>query len=517
MIFFKWNTIYGIIAILLLSSCTISNTKKLLVHAEYVMQNHPDSALILLRDSIDVLSLSYRDVPLYALLYTQACDKNYVLHTSDSLINIAVQYYKYTNNLRKAQAYFYQGSVYRDMERTTDAVDAFLKAKEELPTGYNTRFSDMINRNLALLYERLGLFEKGMEFVQDNYQACLNRHDSVEIMFPLNDIAHFYLYEGKYDSALIYYQQALNASKVINDSLMRISILYGISQTFYLMHDYPHANYYIEEAISISKDDSDSLFYYTLKGDILLALDSIDAARYFLKKGIHSNDIDISFYCAESLYYLEKDFGDPQDAFIYNDLHLALKDSLDEMNRRADALALINNHSTNKHTKQLLTEWKQERIVWIVSIGILIVLLLFFVFKVFQIKKRKTKESLPVNQPEKSIIDALQDAKLVFVNSEVYQYMVHINSCVLTNELNLCLNERQEIAKKSAEYFSEIIIKLKNKYALTDDDVYCFILHYLGLSAKAITTLMGITSDALRSRKKRIRRKLDEELLFVID
>lgn len=513
------NTICGIILLLLFFSCNGTNeTRKFLVRAENFMQNQPDSALILLRDSVDIESLSYRDMALYALLLTQACDKNYIDHTSDSLINIAVKYYKYRgDDLRRAQAYFYLGSVYRDMEKTTDAIEAFLKAKEELPPMYNTRFRDMINRNLAGQYDKLDLYEKGMEMARENYQACLSRNDSIEILFPLSDIAYFYLYENEVDSALSYYSKALDISENINDSLERISILYGLSQTLYLKEDFVNANLCVEKAISISRRTRDSLFYFTMKGDILLSLNKIDSARYFLKEGVHSNDMNISSYCAESLYELEKSIGNTKDAITYSDLYLTLKDSLNAVNRREDALTLINNHSINVHTRQLLSEWKQERIVWIISVVISVLIMFFFIYYLMRSRRIYKDKTLVSNSyPDENIVDCLQHAKQQFMVTETYKYMTTINSNSINMEINLNSNERQKIGKEVAIYFSNAVIILKNKYDLTDDDLYFLFLFYLKFSHKTITIFMGVTSDALRSRKKRLRKKLDEEVRFII-
>ena len=58
------------------------------------MDTYPDSALQLLK-TIDSKHLVTKEGKArYALLYSQALDKNYIDVTNDSLINIAVDYYK---------------------------------------------------------------------------------------------------------------------------------------------------------------------------------------------------------------------------------------------------------------------------------------------------------------------------------------------------------------------------------------------------------------------------------------
>ena len=81
------------------------------------MNAHPDSALQLLQSMADSFTILPEEAQMYYHLLTiQAKDKQYITHTSDSLINSIVSFYEdYGDKERLMMAYFYQGSVYRDM------------------------------------------------------------------------------------------------------------------------------------------------------------------------------------------------------------------------------------------------------------------------------------------------------------------------------------------------------------------------------------------------------------------
>ena len=65
---------------------------------------------------------------MYALLLTEALDKNFKSHRNDSLILIAVDYYKdNSNNKLKTKAY-YLGRVYQDNKEYIKATEAYLTA-----------------------------------------------------------------------------------------------------------------------------------------------------------------------------------------------------------------------------------------------------------------------------------------------------------------------------------------------------------------------------------------------------
>ena len=109
----------------------------MLNRAEALMEDHPDSAYALLR-TIDSTSLAPGEEQAhYALLYTQARDKNYIVQTDDSLIQVAVRYYDSIGRAdRQALAYYLWGGVYRDLNRQADALERYLRAAD-LVQQYN--------------------------------------------------------------------------------------------------------------------------------------------------------------------------------------------------------------------------------------------------------------------------------------------------------------------------------------------------------------------------------------------
>ena len=82
---------------LLLVSCTGENYAPELMEVEAFIQAKPDSALRVLR-KINAEDYSKQDKALYYLLLTQAEDKCYVKHQSDSLISIAVDYFRHSGD-----------------------------------------------------------------------------------------------------------------------------------------------------------------------------------------------------------------------------------------------------------------------------------------------------------------------------------------------------------------------------------------------------------------------------------
>ena len=124
------NHLITLIILILLTSlnaCQRPDYPHTLQQAESVMNTRPDSALQLLQSMADSLAMLPEEAQMYYHLLTiQAKDKQYITHTSDSLINRIVSFYEdYDDKERLMLAYYYQGSVYRDMNDAPRALKAF--------------------------------------------------------------------------------------------------------------------------------------------------------------------------------------------------------------------------------------------------------------------------------------------------------------------------------------------------------------------------------------------------------
>ena len=97
---------------------------------EQLMLRNPDSVLSSLQ-AIDPEQLSRGEQAWYYLLKTEAEDKLYRDHTTDSLIAFARDYYASTGDIpRLAKAFYLSGRIHTDWKEWERATEEFLKAKE---------------------------------------------------------------------------------------------------------------------------------------------------------------------------------------------------------------------------------------------------------------------------------------------------------------------------------------------------------------------------------------------------
>lgn len=127
---FYWFLVLAV-AIPLLTGChRVVDYDSRLTHADSVMVHHPDSALRLL-EALDTRQLATDgDRAYHALLLTQARYRCYVVATSDSAINLALDYYRHhEDELEKlTRAYIYKGAVMEELGQPEEAMEHFKQA-----------------------------------------------------------------------------------------------------------------------------------------------------------------------------------------------------------------------------------------------------------------------------------------------------------------------------------------------------------------------------------------------------
>ena len=138
--------------------------------AEALMFDHPDSALAIM-DSIPAGSLrSERARALYALLLTQARDKNYIDQTDDSIISIAVKYFDRTDDTRhRMLAYLYLGRIRLYSERYPDALAPLLKAEKYAKEIKDTFNLVQIYGNLVEIYSAISNAPLELKYAKLDY------------------------------------------------------------------------------------------------------------------------------------------------------------------------------------------------------------------------------------------------------------------------------------------------------------------------------------------------------------
>ncbi len=169
-------------------------------------------------DSIDPATLGEADRHFRDLLSVKAADKEYVRHTSDSIILDVIDYYSNAgDDTLCAEAFYYGGRVYSDMGDYPTALRYFQNALDILPknTPQQSLRSCVLSQTGRLLTQ-IRLNEQAIPYLKEAISIELNTKDSVGLMWDYELLGSIYLRLKDYSKAQELYTQARNLAKIIS-------------------------------------------------------------------------------------------------------------------------------------------------------------------------------------------------------------------------------------------------------------------------------------------------------------
>ena len=515
-----------------LSSCSSPSVKNpLLLCADSLMETYPDSALSILESITYPQKMPRADRALYALLLTQARHKNYIALEDDSLIKTAVDYYgDKKKSLRAAKAHYYWGATYSEMGYTSFAVEEYLTAIRLMPV--RDEFLAMIYDNLAECYEKDELFDIAIGAYRQAYQIL--RGGSQQI-YPLRGIARMCLLQNKKDSALVYYQQALDCALVEQDSSLIGALYHDLAMAYSEKKDYIQADKYVSKAIMIQGQDAVNVCLS--KAQIMLNLNKLDSASYFYSKNVDQLDIYGKAVYYDGMYQIAKKRGEWKTATENIDAYKILYDSIQFITDNEELNRLMDKHQLEEH-KRLLSEHTKMLIFSLITAFFLLMIICVFCFMWNDRKRKKRFIALQRELTQKRVDTMLlkeEEASesnkedLDKKRSELTEQQIQL--CISVLKTTDCYDQlealekatpkqllamrslRKDIRSTISSAFVDVMMNLKERYpALTGDDIFYCVLSLLCCSKTVMMELMDATSDALKTRKNRIKNKMDTQI-----
>lgn len=514
-----------------LSSCSSSVKSPLLLSADSLMEIYPDSALSILESISSPQKLPRADRALYALLLTQARHKNYIALGDDSLIKMAVEYYgDKKKSVRAAKAHYYWGATYLEKVYTSFAVDEYLTAIRLMPV--RDEFLAMIYDNLADCYEKDDLYDIAIEAYRQAYQIL---EGGSQQTYPLRGIARICLLQNKKDSALLYYQKALDYALAEQDSSLIGALYHDLAMVYNEKKDYVQADKYVSKAMIMQGDDAVNVCLS--KAQIMLNLNKLDSASYFFSKNIDQLNIYGKAVCYDGMHQIAKKRGEWKIATENMDAYRVLYDSMQIMNDNEELNRLMDKHQLEEH-KRLLSEHTKMLVFTLVSVFFFLMIICVFCF-MWNDRKRKKRYIALQRELTQNRVDTmlLKEEEISETNKEDLDKKrsklteQQIQLCISVLKTTNCYDQlealekatpkqllvmrslRKEIRSEISSAFVDVMMNLKERYpALTGDDIFYCVLSLLCCSKTVMMELMDATSDALKTRKNRIKNKMDAQI-----
>ena len=421
-----------------------------LQQAESLMNTRPDSTLHLLEGMTDSVAILPEEAQMYYHLLTiQAKDKQYITHTTDSLINRIVSFYEnYGDKERLMLAYYYQGSVYRDMNDAPRALKAFQQAMDLDVPNYDLQAK--VYNQMGTLFMYQGLHDEVIRVNRKAIGTYLILGKRNKISYFQRDIARMYNVKNIPDSALHYYKKACHTALADKDSARYYGILGELGGYLYRIGHIEEAKTTLLEVNQKGSPKSKAHIYINL-GNIYEEARQWDSAYHYYEKTIKHGSINKKCYAYYNMAWMESRKGNHSQAMEYMKQHVTLKDSLDKIKETetiAKISALYNyQHTANENANLKLNMEKVKNRNF----------LLFFILTLCMLAainyfKKKHREALRIQRV------------LNQIEKEKYNNSLAI---IKENELKISqLNEKAKVCnhlQKELDLIQKEMMKLRNK------------------------------------------------------
>ena len=441
-----------------------------LVHAESVMFEYPDSALHILK-SMPMPSARWdkENHALWCLLTTQAMYKQMMKISSDSLVSIAYEYYKPSDNtLRKAMSALYMGGVNYNLGNIEESVRFYLEAKTEMENTNDYKLGYLVMSGLGRIYLYRNLIEYAFEACQSAYNYSVKDSNLRYQMVSLQYLARCYCLLNNLDKAeQVYEQSAELALKLKNDNFyavvqQELALVYIAQKRFY-------------ESLEVVQTLQPSSQTYLLRGQIYLCLSKSDSALYYLKKSLRTDNVYTKRSVYKTLYQLSCD----SELNIYMkefcDSLLFYTDSVMSLDKGKEIIAYKEKYDHQK----LITEQQRlklekadtQRMLFIITICLIVVIA---VVTYFYQKRLVRKETTIRKQSEQ-----LQDYML-----QLHEYETRLmQNNRYMDELQEQIS-RQEVNAEDIDSYREQIDSLQSENGRLSENINTLQQHIAEYTSK---------------------------------
>ena len=412
----QWKYLLGLLLLFLLACNRAGEHEALFKQVENIVNERPDSAMALLERIEQPETLPDAEWHWGALIWTQAKDKLFIRHTSDSLINGVVAYYDtHGDNHQKALAYYYKGRVNSDLGQLERAIDAFLQASDYSAKTDDHDLTFRILTQMGTLYARQGLDHQAFDIYREGLDIAIKANDSVNIAYGYAYLGRIEGLKQDWEQASAFYQKGLRIAEQIKDNQsidLCVQELLGI---------YTRDNE-IDQAIklvkrlkvfNLSSENPNKGSLHFVIGNFYRKQNLIDSAYVHLNSAIEFGNIYTKRSAYHALYYLSSQKGDTEKAILFNEKYKACLREIEEMGSSSEIQQAKDLFEFGKR----IQEEKKNKIERGVSLFLFLSFLFFLIWK-WNIRKELEKDEILQEKAKIEIRDQQRREKLNELQNE---------------------------------------------------------------------------------------------------
>ena len=521
------HLLFIIVLCVLVSACHNSSPhdKAILKRADKLMESRPDSALRLLKTLHSPKTLSSADHALFALLMSQALDKCDQYVESDSLINIAIDYYKHRQDVERAgYAYFYLSRCERNRGNAQGRAEALLQAIPFATTSKTFKLLGFIYSEKATIYKEQNQTDSMLYYHKLALSALQKAGDKRNSVICLLNIGYSNYLLNRFDTALYYLKNAEHMASTLHEPLLFSSIFRTTGSTYFSKKDYPRALYYARlSAVTSDKYDYDK---WTNLAQVFIKTGDPDSAHYYLRKCLLSGNKPP--ICYQLFQEIAEKRGMLAEALDYSKLADKAKDSVNKQTLETSFAGMDKKYNYERVSTEnktlIISNQRNNILVLLLLLGISAIVVAVLLWR-FRNKQLQLKQHQILVEKEMENNQLLRQQ--LTMQQALLKNMEHHKKLTLARLMpaNSATQPAQktELDKKddTAALYDELILSVDGLYngisqrlilrypQLTATDILICCLLRAGFDSGMIASLIDTQTDSFNVRRFRLRKKLE--------
>lgn len=507
----KCRIILELLAILFFTGCYNREQISRLDEAEALIQNKPDSALTILQQLKS--EGSQAEQAKYALLYSEALDKNHIKATNDSLIRRAWEYYKHhpKDLRRQCKTLYYWGKVKLRTGDKPGALRLYLKVEEKLKDTNEPYYAGLLYSQIGEVYYDQMNYSRAYHYFREarnNFRQSDNTREETEATL---DMAAATFNSKDMEKAMRLYSAALDLAdehkydKLAKASLTNLASLYVVSGKKQIPHD-------LLQRIELSARQDTLYGYHTLV------------------------DVNLLKYTAYRIEAQARNFEKATEKIHH---YIYLTDSLTRSNMQFSAGMVERDYFKERSN---FAEYRMKnRTIWEIAVASVIFLILgvayYIIRQRLRLQRERTDHYLLLAEEANSQYKTLTEHMEGQRNAENHLKGLIASRFDVIDKLGKTYYERENTASQQAAMFHEVkqiitdfaennellqelelivntchdnaMEKLRNDFpAMKEADIRLLCYIFVGFSPQVISLFMKDTVANVYARKSRLKSRI---------
>lgn len=389
----KWSI--SIILIFICVACTFSTDKVTmrLSQVEKLIWSQPDSALHILRSIPRPENLPKREQADYALLLSLAQYRCDIPALSDSLINIAVEYYNDKNTMdKRGGAWYMKGAILEEtFNDIPKALIAYKKAESCIPNMKNKQIISRIYSSLGYLNYTAHDFELAKVYFKKSYNVNTDIKDAQSQISDLVNLSAIYDITHQPDSTDYCIKKLLEITTSHTDSVLQAKVYHNIAIRKMYQGNIEETQKYLLRALQVSFPHPSYKILAQL-AELYIKTGQHEQADSIYYHVLNTSDLSVRASIYHNLYKENKATGNYKNAVHYADSYIAAADSFynDKHNKE------ILNIQRKYDQMELLYQNTELNNRWLLTLllSIVIISISLYIFKIYRRKMQLKNKTL---------------------------------------------------------------------------------------------------------------------------